>query len=184
MLTISAAAQELALERPAVDVETDRAQQIALRHRGDGTGDFRGRPEQIVDQRIDRGFHLTPGAIGQPEADTLAGPAFTAHHLTNPFELLGHALVGSDDLVKGVGDLAHDADAVAGHAHREITDPHGLEGMKQFGEAVGVAVEAEVCVALRQGGGGRRAVGVGRCDDFIGGLHSYLQTPSWGAHGQ
>ena len=74
--------------------------------------------------------------------------------------------------------------SVAGQPHREITDPHGLEGMKQFGEAVGVAVEAEVCVALRQGGGGRRAVGVGRCDDFIGGLHSYLQTPSWGAHGQ
>ena len=88
VLTIVGGAQELALERPAVDVETDRVQQIALRHRGDRARDLRGRPEQIVDQRIDRGFHLAPGAIGQPEADALAGLAFTADHLADPFELL------------------------------------------------------------------------------------------------
>ena len=130
-------AQELALERPAVDVEAHRAQQVALRHRGDGAGHFRGRPQQVVDQRVDRGFHLAPGAVGKAEAHALAGPAFAAHHLPDPFELLGHALVGADDLVKGVGDLAHDADPVAGHAHREIADPHRLQGVKKFRQARG-----------------------------------------------
>ena len=38
-------------------------------------------------------------------------------------ELLGHALVGGDDVVEGVGDLAHDAELVAGHADREVARP-------------------------------------------------------------
>ena len=61
-------AQELAFQRPAVDVEAHRAQKIALGDGGDGAGDFRGRPEQIVDQRIDRSFHLAPGAVRQAKA--------------------------------------------------------------------------------------------------------------------
>ncbi len=77
-------------------------------------------------------FHLPPGALGEAEAHALAGLAFAPHHLTDPFELMGNALIGGDDLVEGVGDLAHDADAVAGHAHGEIADPHGLQRVQQF----------------------------------------------------
>ena len=107
-------AQELALERAPVDLEPHRLQQVALRDRGDGAGDFGGRPEQIVDQRVDRGFHLAPGAVRQAELDALAGLAFAADDLADALELLRHALVGGDDLVEGVGDLAEDADLVAG----------------------------------------------------------------------
>ena len=77
-------AQELALQRPAVDVEAHGAQQITLRHRGDSAGHFRGRPQQIVDQRINRGLHLAPSAIRESDANALAGPAFAADHLARP----------------------------------------------------------------------------------------------------
>ena len=171
-------AQELALQRPAVDVERDGAQQVALRHRGDGAGHFRGRPEQIVDQRIDRGFHLAPGAVGKPEAHALPGAAFAADHLADPLELLGHALVGGDDLIEGVGDLAHDADAVAGHAHGEIADPHRLQRVKQFGQPAGIGLGVAVDVLLADLGG-RKGGTVGRCGaiNVFSGLHNSLQMP-------
>ena len=102
-------------ERAAVDVEPHGLQQIALRHRGDRAGHFGGRPQQIVDQRIDRCLHLAPGAARQAEPDALAGLALAADDLADALELLRHALVGGDDLVEGVGDLAHDADLVARH---------------------------------------------------------------------
>src|SRR2546428_665953 len=51
-------AQELALKRTPVNVETHGLQEIALGDGGDGAGDFGGRPKQVVDQGIDRGFHL------------------------------------------------------------------------------------------------------------------------------
>jgi hypothetical protein len=50
---MSLRAQKFALQRPAIDVERHGSHQVALRHRGDGAGHFRGRPEQIVDQRVD-----------------------------------------------------------------------------------------------------------------------------------
>ena len=55
-------AQEFALQRTAVDVEMHGFEQIALRHGGDRARHFGGRPQQVVDQGVDRGFHLAPRA--------------------------------------------------------------------------------------------------------------------------
>src|SRR5271168_2499218 len=44
----------------------------------DGVGDRRRRPEQVVDQRVDRGLHLAPRAVGHTEPDALAGLALAA----------------------------------------------------------------------------------------------------------
>ena len=79
-------------------------------------------------------FHLAPGAFRQAKAHALASLALAAHHLPNALELPRHALVGGDDLIEGVGDLAHEADLVAGHAHREIADAHCLQGMQELAE--------------------------------------------------
>src|SRR4029078_6806574 len=54
--------EELAFERAAVDFEAHRVEQIALRDRGDRCRHFLGWPDQIVDQRIDRGLYFAPGA--------------------------------------------------------------------------------------------------------------------------
>ena len=61
------------------------------------------------------------------EPNALLGLALPADHLADPLELLRHALIGGDDLVERVGDLALDAEPVAGHAHREIADAHRLK---------------------------------------------------------
>ncbi len=154
--------------------------QVALRHRGDGARHLRGRPQQIVDQRIDASLHLAPGAIGQSEADTLAGAAVAAHHLPDPFELLGHALVGGDDFIERVGDLAEDADAVAGHADGKVADPHGLQRMKEFRQAAGIDLGTELGVAVDvalgcRGGGKGGTVGC-RANNVFSGLHNSLQS--------
>ena len=53
-------------------------------------------------------------------------------HLADALELLRHALVGGDDFVESVGDLALDAEMIAGHAHREIAGAHRLQGVQQI----------------------------------------------------
>src|SRR5215469_2468685 len=65
------------------------------------------------------------------EADALARLALLAHDLAHLLELLCHALVGGDDLVEAIGDLAGDAGLVARQANREIADAHRLEGVEQ-----------------------------------------------------
>jgi len=54
-----------------------------------------------------------------------------ADDLADALELFGHALVRSHDLVESIGDLADDSDLIAGHPHREIADPDGLQGVEQ-----------------------------------------------------
>src|SRR5262249_27729697 len=112
--------QKFAAQWAAVDVELHGLQQIALRDRGDRARDLARRPQQIVDQGVDRVLHVGPGARGKAELDALPGLAFTADHLADALQLLRHAFIGGNDLVEGVGDLALDAEMVAGHAHREI----------------------------------------------------------------
>ena len=65
--------QELAFQWASVHVQPDGLRQVALRHSGDRAGNFRGRPQQIFHQRIDRDFHLAPRALRFMEARTLSG---------------------------------------------------------------------------------------------------------------
>ena len=104
---------------------------------GDGAGHLGGRPQQIVDQRVDRALHLAPGAGRQAELHPLAGLAFAADDLADLLQLLGHALVGGDDVVEGVGDLAGEADLVARQADGEIADAHRLQGVQQIAHRAG-----------------------------------------------
>src|SRR5262249_21082853 len=106
-------AQEFALQRPALDVEGYRLQQIALRHGGDGAGHLPRRPKQIVDEGVDRRFHLAPGAVREPEFHPLARFSFATHDLAHALELLRHARVGADDFIEGVGDFAQESGLTA-----------------------------------------------------------------------
>ena len=94
--------------------------------------DLGGRPEQIVDQRIDGVFHVAPGPGGDAEADALARLPSLPTTWPDVLELLGYALVVGDDLIEGIGDLADEARRLAGHAHGEIAHPHRLEGSEQL----------------------------------------------------
>ena len=99
-------AQELAFERPSIHVQSHRLGQVALSDGRDGAGDFSRRPKQIFDQRVDRDFHLAPGAARLVKSRALAGPSFFADHLADALQFLRHLLVGGDNLVKRVGDFA------------------------------------------------------------------------------
>ena len=103
---------------------------------------------------------ISPQApCASPKLDALAGLALAADDLPDMLELLRHALVGGDDLVEGIGDLAGEAGLVARQPHREIADPHRLQRLKQLGQidrgtafegADGMAVAAEVSRACHR----------------------------------
>ena len=102
-------AQELALERAPVHIERHRLQQIAAGDRRHGAGDRGGRPQQIVDERVDRPFHVGPCAVRQPEAHARARLALPSDDFTDVLELLRDALIRGDDGIEGIADLARDA---------------------------------------------------------------------------
>src|SRR6185437_1351631 len=72
--------------------------------------------------------------------------------LSDALELLRHALVAGGDLVEGIGDLADDADTVAGQPDREIAGAHDLQRAEQVVEIVLMlrAVAAAVALGLRR----------------------------------
>ena len=134
VLTIVAEPQELALQGPSIDIEPHGLQQIAARHRRDRLSDRAGRPQEILDQRVDRAFHLAPGAMRQSQLDALPGLALAPDDLADMRQLFRHALVGGDDLVERVGDLACEPGAIVGQAHREIAEANGLQRVQHVAQ--------------------------------------------------
>jgi hypothetical protein len=76
----------------------------------------------------------------------LPGFSLAADHLSDALQLLRHSLVGGDDLVEDVGDLAFDAQMIAGHPHREVACAHRLQRVQKILQRVGLSV------GLRLGG--------------------------------
>ena len=132
--------QKFAAQRAAVDIELHGLQQVALRDGGDRPGHLAGRPKQVVDQRVDRALHVGPRPAGQVEPDALPGFSFAADDLSDALELLRHSLVGGDDLVEGIGNLALDPEMIAGHSHRKIAGAHCLQGVQQILQRGGASV--------------------------------------------
>src|SRR5262249_62129747 len=96
-----------------------------------------------------RALPTSQGTGGEAELDALAGLSFASDHLADALELLRHALVGRDDFVESVGNLAVDAEIIAAHADREIAAAHRLQRVQQilsrvrFGGAVALAGRTE-----------------------------------------
>ena len=118
-------AQELAAQRPAVDLDGHRLRQIALGHRADHARHFGGRLDHVLDQLVDRAQFALPAAGGAADAAALADLAFLADDDRKPLELLGHLLFEADDLVEQLGDLAVGAGKILGQANREVAAAKG-----------------------------------------------------------
>src|SRR6185437_10246658 len=127
-------AQELALERAAVHLETHGLLQVALGDGRDGACHFGRGPQQIVDQGVDRALHGTPCARSTVDRHAMAGATFLAYVLSRALELARQALIGSDNLVKGVGYLAGKARMVARESHREIAIAHCLQRAQELAQ--------------------------------------------------
>ena len=153
--------QKLAFQRPPVHVQPDGLSQVALRHTGDGAGDFRGGPEQIFDQSVDRTFHLAPRAFRFMKPCALPGLSFLADHLTDSLQFVRHLLVHGDDLVKCVGDLSRESGPGTGQPHGKVSGAHGLQAREDYGKVgrIGLGNQSGMSVVVfrcgfRSGTGG------------------------------
>jgi len=106
-------------------------QQIAAGNGRDRAGYLGCRPHQIVEQRVDRLFHVAPGAIREAEPHPGPGHSSPAHNLPHMLQLLGHPLIGGDDVVKGLRHPAGQAAFGTGQAHREIAGADKLQRLQE-----------------------------------------------------
>ncbi len=124
--------QELAFERPALHLETHRLREVALGDRGDGACDLGRRPQQVVDERVDGGFHLAPRAAAAVRRDALARAALAADRDADARELGREIAVGGDDVVECIGDLAGKTGPVGRQLRREIAVAHRAQRAQEF----------------------------------------------------
>jgi hypothetical protein len=64
-------------------------------------------------------------------AEALVGPSFLADDAADPAQLLAQVLVGGDDLVERVGDLASHPRPVRRQASREVPAPERDQDLQQ-----------------------------------------------------
>src|SRR5262249_2209008 len=112
--------KEFALKRPSLDIQRYGLEEVALGDCRDCARHLRRWPEEVVDQAVDRLFHLHPGARRTSKFDALAGLALATDGLADAFELFGHTLIGGRDLVEGICDLSCDPVMVTTDANREV----------------------------------------------------------------
>ena len=123
--------KEFALERPSIDFGSHGLEQVALRYRGYGGCDFLRRPDQIIDQGVDRRFHFPPCAVGDAEFDAVAGFSFATDDFSDPLELLRHSFVGSDDVVEGIRDFSEHSLVLYAHSHGKVAGAHGAQRLQE-----------------------------------------------------
>ena len=143
-------AKEFALQRPPVHLQCHRLGQVAFCDGADGASDFGGRPNQVVDERVDR-IHFvrpTPGRAGHRQA--LFELAFLSDSAADPRGFSAQPLIEVSNLVEGVGDLARDAGPVGRQPHAKIAGFVGEQGGKQLPGHVGRA--GAICGPAAPGG--------------------------------
>src|SRR5262249_52737726 len=79
--------------------------QVALGNRHDDPGDLRGRPAQVVDERVDRTYALDPRALELLLVDTLGQPPLPADDAADAQQLPVAQFLELDDLVEPVAHL-------------------------------------------------------------------------------
>jgi hypothetical protein len=115
----------------AVDFQRHGLRQVALGHGADHARHLRGGPHQVVDQGVDRADDGRPAADHARHVGALGQVAFAADHARHFGDRLDHLLLGLDDVVQGVRDLAGDAGPVGRHAYRKVTFFQGHQGGQQ-----------------------------------------------------
>ena len=128
--------KEFALKRATVDIEPNCLGQVALGHGGDCPGYFSRRPQEIFDQRIDRDFHVIPGAAPVFDPDALPGLAFFSDGQSNSLEFECHLFVGDHDFIEVVGDLPGQPGPRYWQANAEVAFFHGLKALQDGGQAL------------------------------------------------
>src|SRR5207245_2108988 len=106
----------------------------------------------IVDERIERLLHVAPRALREAEACARARLALAADDVSDAFDLFRYSLVGRNNVVERISDLAYDTFFIARQAHREVACAHRLKRIQQKLQtafAIGVSVCCE-CRPIRE----------------------------------
>ena len=123
-------AKKVAFERTSIHVHSYRLRQISFGHGRDGAGNFGGRPQEILDQGVDRILDLPPGATGFVEPGPLTSSASFAHHLTDAPEFLGDPLIRHRNFIERVSHFSAEPGPGTRKAHGKITVTHGLHALQ------------------------------------------------------
>jgi len=124
-------AQELALDRLALDLERHLLGQVALGDGHDDAGHFGCRPDQVVDQQVDRLDAPAPVALVPCQRDAFLHLALAADHGTDADELVRHLRVGLGEIVVRLSDVALHACPSGIEAHGEVARTSRREGCEQ-----------------------------------------------------
>ena len=73
-----------------------------------------------------------PPMAATPFAFLRGSAGLMAYDLAHMLELLRDPLIGGNDGVEGIADLAGDTGLVPGQAHRKIPRLHGMQGVQQL----------------------------------------------------
>ena len=106
----------LQLEHLALDLDRDLLAQVAVGDRADHALHLDRGTDEVLDQAVDRLDAVAPDLVGAPEHDALGELALLADDAADARQLGAERLVGDDDLVQPVGDLAGDAGPLERHA--------------------------------------------------------------------
>jgi hypothetical protein len=120
-------AQELALERTALELDGHAARQIAFRDGADHAGDLVRRLNEIGDQRIDGVGDHCPRSALRRELRTLIELAFFSNDFGDALHFTAHALLHLNDFIERVGDLSGGAGEFDRHPGRKIALLHRSE---------------------------------------------------------
>ena len=107
-------------ERATIDVESDGLSEVALRDTRDRAGHFCGGPEQVVNQCVDRYFHLTQSAPRFMETRSLPGLSLFTDDLSHSFQLMGHLLINRNNAIEHIGNFSGQSRPGTGQSYREV----------------------------------------------------------------
>jgi hypothetical protein len=84
------------------------------------------------------------------KAGSLASFALLSDHMAHALQLLGHMLVRSNDVVKGIGDLSRQSDPRSRKAHGEVSIAHTLQRSEYHIEIKSLIVRLGLSIVLRE----------------------------------
>ncbi len=118
-------------EHLALDVGGDLLREIAVGDGADHALHLVAGLDEVLDQAVDRLDAVAPHLVGSLERDALGELALLADDAADAFELGTERLVGADDVVELIGDLAADAGPVDRHAGAEVAALDVAEDLQQ-----------------------------------------------------
>ena len=77
-------------------------------------------------------FYFAPGSAREAEFHAMTCLALAPDQLADALDLLGHALIGCNDFIESIRDLAEEAVFLAGHPHGKVAGTHRAQRLQKI----------------------------------------------------